>query len=113
MLVGGAGVGLALPAFTIAASRTLPPQLLATGMGAQTMFRQIGGTLGVAAFVAILGTPTAANVMTRYDATRWLMLATTLGAGLALTRIRPTPAERAAVSPADAPAAMPDVTAAG
>jgi EmrB/QacA subfamily drug resistance transporter len=111
MLIGGIGVGLALPAFTIAATRTLPPQLLATGMGAQTMFRQIGGALGVAAFVAILGTPTAANVMTRYDATRWLMLATTLGAGVALTRIRPTPAELAAVSTAGAPAAVADMSA--
>ncbi len=42
MLVGGAGVELALPSFTIAATRTLQPQLLATGIGAQTMFRQIG-----------------------------------------------------------------------
>jgi hypothetical protein len=54
MLIGGAGVGLALPSFTIAATRTLKPQLLATGIGAQTMFRQIGGALGVAALVAIL-----------------------------------------------------------
>jgi MFS family permease len=113
MVIGGAGVGLALPAFTIAATRTLAPQLLATGMGAQTMFRQIGGTLGVAAFVAILGTPTAANVMARYDATRWLMLATTLAAGLALTRIRPAASERAAISAAGAPAAAADVTTAG
>jgi MFS family permease len=95
MLIGGVGVGLALPAFTIAATRVLPPQLLATGIGAQTMFRQIGGTLGVAAFVAILGTPTAGDVMTRYDATRWFMLATTLGAGLALMFIRPAAASEA------------------
>jgi hypothetical protein len=49
--------------------------------------------------------------MTRYDATRWLMLATTLGAGVALTRIRPTPAELAAVSTAGAPAAVADMSA--
>jgi hypothetical protein len=94
MLIGGVGVGLALPAFTIAATRVLPPQRLATGIGAQTMFRQIGGTLGVAGFVAILGTPAASDVMSRYDATRWFMLATTLSAGLALMFIRPAAASK-------------------
>jgi MFS family permease len=57
MLIGGSGVGLALPAFTIAATSTLPPTKLATGIGAQTMFRQIGAALGVATFVAVLGVP--------------------------------------------------------
>jgi EmrB/QacA subfamily drug resistance transporter len=119
MVVGGAGVGLALPAFTIAATRTLAPQLLATGIGAQTMFRQIGGTLGIAAFVAILGTPTASDILTRYDATRWFMLATTLAAGLALALIRPTAAELAAApavggtATAVADAAVADARAAG
>ena len=104
MLVGGAGVGLALPSFTIAATRTLKPQLLATGIGAQTMFRQIGGTFGVAAFVAILAHPTPAEVLTRYDATRWFMVAASLAAGFALTLIRRQPdvAAAAAVGPAEA-----------
>ncbi|MBV9798412.1 MAG: MFS transporter [Solirubrobacterales bacterium] len=108
MLIGGAGVGLALPSFTIAATRTLKPQLLATGIGAQTMFRQIGGTLGVAAFVAILGTPSASDVLTRYDNTRWFMAASSLAAGLALALIRrpsATPAQRRAASLAAHPAA--------
>ncbi|MBV8999188.1 MAG: hypothetical protein JO304_09025, partial [Solirubrobacterales bacterium] len=107
MLIGGAGVGLALPSFTIAATRTLKPQQLATGIGAQTMFRQIGGTLGVAAFVAILGTPTTSDVLTRYDNTRWFMAATSLAAGLALVLIRrpsATPAQRRVPSLAAQPA---------
>ena len=74
MLIGGSGVGLALPAFTIAATSTLPPQKLATGIGAQTMFRQIGATLGVASFVAILGTPTTTTVIAAYNHTRWFMI---------------------------------------
>jgi hypothetical protein len=101
MLIGGAGVGLALPSFTIAATRTLKPQLLATGIGAQTMFRQIGGALGVAALVAILGTPSATDGLTRYDNTRWFMAASSLAAGLALTLIRrpsATPAQRRVAS---------------
>ncbi len=88
MLIGGSGVGLALPAFTIAATSTLPPHRLATGMGAQTMFRQIGATLGVAAFVAILGNPTAATVVGAYNDTRWFMIGCAATAALALAAIR-------------------------
>ncbi|GIH52356.1 drug resistance transporter, EmrB/QacA subfamily [Microbispora rosea] len=88
MLVGGGGVGLALPAFTIAATATLAPQTLATGIGAQTMFRQIGSALGVAAFVAVFGTPTAATVIGAHDDVRWFMIAAAAGAALALVFIR-------------------------
>jgi EmrB/QacA subfamily drug resistance transporter len=88
MVVGGIGVGFALPSFTIAATRTLPPQLLATGIGAQTMFRQIGGALGVAAFVAILGTPTRDTILARFDDTRWFMAAAAIVASAALLFVR-------------------------
>ena len=88
MITGGIGVGFALPSFTIAATRTLPPQLLATGIGAQSMFRQIGGALGVAAFVAILGRPTASTVLGRYDNTRWFMAAAGIAASAALLLLR-------------------------
>ena len=101
MIVGGIGVGLALPSFTIAATRTLAPQLLATGTGAQSMFRQIGGALGVAAFVAILGTPSADSVLGRFDDTRWFMAAAAIIASAALLLVkRPAPA---AVPTPDAP----------
>lgn len=56
-LMIGAGVGLILPAFTAIAAATLPPSRLATGIGAQTMFRQIGAALGVAGWVALIGAP--------------------------------------------------------
>jgi EmrB/QacA subfamily drug resistance transporter len=88
MLVGGSGVGLALPAFTIAATATLVPAKLATGIGAQTMFRQIGATLGVAAFVAILGTPSLSTVIDSYNDTRWFMIVSATTAALALALIR-------------------------
>jgi EmrB/QacA subfamily drug resistance transporter len=88
MLTGGAGVGLAIPSFTIAATRTLAPEHLSTGIGAQTMFRQIGGTLGVAAFVAILGTPRAADILTTFNHTRWFIVAAAGAAALALAFIR-------------------------
>ncbi len=52
----GAGVGLMLPAFTALAAATLPPSRLATGIGAQLTFRQVGTALGVAGWVALVRT---------------------------------------------------------
>jgi EmrB/QacA subfamily drug resistance transporter len=103
MLIGGAGVGLALPAFTVAATATLPPQKLATGIGAQTMFRQVGATLGVATFVAILGSPTGSTVIGAYNDTRWFMIASAAAAAIALALIRHRP-------PSPAPVAQPRAT---
>jgi EmrB/QacA subfamily drug resistance transporter len=104
MLVGGAGVGLVLPAFTIAAISTLPPTRLATGLGAQMMIRQIGATLGVAAFVAILGTPGPGDVLGAFDDTRWFMSASAVAAALALLLIRRAAPHRAAPTTAAEPA---------
>jgi EmrB/QacA subfamily drug resistance transporter len=84
MLIGGIGVGLVLPSFTVAGSAALPPTRLATGIGAQTMFRQIGASLGVAAFVAILGTPRGNAVIGAFNHTRWFMIATAAAAAAAL-----------------------------
>jgi hypothetical protein len=70
------------------------------------MFRQIGGTLGVATFVAILGTPATGDVLGAFDETRAFMAIcagvaavalvaiSRVGAGapVALSR-RPAPAE--------------------
>jgi hypothetical protein len=89
MLIGGAGVGIVLPSFTVAALPALPPARLATGIGTQTMFRQIGSTLGVAAFVAILGTPHGADLLGAFNATRTFMIAAAAAAAVALIAIRP------------------------
>ena len=110
MLTGGIGVGLALPAFTIAATSTLPPQKLATGIGAQTMFRQVGATLGVATFVAILGTPTTTTVIGVYNDTRWFMIGAA-AAALALAFVRPqrpspAPAQESTPTPTAAASAV-------
>jgi hypothetical protein len=88
--IGGIGVGLVLPSFTIAGSAALPPARLATGIGAQTMFRQIGASLGVAAFVAILGTPRGSAVLDAFNHTRWFMIASAATAALALLAL-PSP----------------------
>lgn len=90
MVIGGTGVGVVLPSFTVAAFATLPPARLATGMGALTMFRQIGATMGVAGFVAILGTPHGPSVLDAFNNTRVFMIAAAAIAASALLAIRPT-----------------------
>jgi hypothetical protein len=80
----GTGVGLMLPAFTATAAATLRPEQLATGIGVQTMFRQIGAALGLASWVAIVGTPAPADAVDAF-ASGWLFMAVTaVLAGLAL-----------------------------
>jgi EmrB/QacA subfamily drug resistance transporter len=106
MLIGGMGVGLVLPSFTMAAAATLPPARIATGIGAQTMFRQIGGALGVAAFVAILGTPAHDEVLGAFDDTRWFMVAAAIATAVALMGIV-SPRRTAAPAPEAAPAEAP------
>ncbi|HYN93729.1 MAG TPA: MFS transporter [Pilimelia sp.] len=56
-LVTGLGVGLSIPAFTAVAVAAVPPARLATAIGVSAMFRQLGSAVGVAAFVAAVGTP--------------------------------------------------------
>jgi EmrB/QacA subfamily drug resistance transporter len=106
MLIGGVGVGLVLPSFTTAATVTLPPTRLATGIGAQTMFRQIGAALGVAAFVAILGTPSPDKVLGAFDGTRAFMA---ISAGLAAVALILIPRGHR-TPPSQPPPARPDHT---
>jgi EmrB/QacA subfamily drug resistance transporter len=95
-VVGGIGVGLVLPALTALATGTLPPARLATGIGVQTTFRQIGAALGLASFVAIAGSSTLATT-SDFDGP-WLFMALASAAAGAvlvpLLRIRPQPAAR-------------------
>jgi MFS family permease len=84
MLVGGAGIGLILPAFTTLAASSLPEARLLTGIGVQTAFRQIGAALGLAAFVAIVGDASLATTSDYHDP--WLFMAiAAAGSGLILT----------------------------
>jgi hypothetical protein len=53
-LVGGIGVGLAIPSLVAAGSATLAPAQFGTGSGVLNMSRQVGTVLGVAALVAVL-----------------------------------------------------------
>ena len=106
-LIGGLGVGLALPSVMSAATADLPPARAATGSAAMLMARQIGLSLGVALFVAVLGFPHGyAAVHDGFRHAWWALAgATWLGA---LTALGMTPRPRAGSSRAGATEAAPN-----
>ena len=108
LLLGGAGVGLILPAFTTLAASTLPEARLSTGIGVQTAFRQIGAALGLAAFVAIVGGASLAS-KSDYDGPWLFMAIAAASAGLILIPLfRPQPNPGAAAAqPPDPPGGVP------
>lgn len=63
LLITGAGVGFTLPNIFTAGVAGLSPERYATGSAVLSMARQFGAALGVAIFVAILGTPSASSVI--------------------------------------------------
>jgi EmrB/QacA subfamily drug resistance transporter len=85
MLIGGAGVGFVNPALAGAATAQLPPTRLATGSAVLTMSRQLGSALGVALLVAVLGTPSPADVVDAFDHAWWMMVAAAFASAAAFT----------------------------
>lgn len=85
MLIGGAGVGFVNPALAGAATAQLPPTRLATGSAVLTMSRQLGSALGVALLVAVLGTPSPADVVDTFDHAWWMMVAAAFASAAAFT----------------------------
>jgi EmrB/QacA subfamily drug resistance transporter len=85
LILTGAGVGLTLPSLASAASSALPPARFATGSAVFTMVRQIGFVLGISILVAILGDPSGAGALARFDHTRVFgAIASALGVAAAL-----------------------------
>jgi MFS family permease len=88
-LLTGLGVALCLPQLVSVSVQELPPDRSATGSGISQSVRQVGQTLGVALFVAVLGTPGPGEALDRFERVWWLVVAggvaVTLGA-LALHR---------------------------
>jgi NTE family protein len=98
-LVGGAGIGLGLPALIGATAAGLPAARFATGMALATTARQLGAVLGVALLVAVVGTPAPGDALAAYDAGFALCaIAVTLAAGAAML-LGPRPEPAAAGAP--------------
>jgi MFS family permease len=57
-LIVGLGIGLTFPVLSAAAVSSLKPARYAVGSAVNQTARQVGGALGVAILVVILGTPT-------------------------------------------------------
>jgi MFS family permease len=87
-LLTGAGVGLSMPAFTAVAVTAVPPTRFATAIGISAMFRQVGAALGVAAFVAIVGTPGRGTAISAYRHGWTFMAATAAIGGLLMLAAR-------------------------
>ena len=98
-IVGGAGIGLGLPALIGATAAGLPPARFATGMALATTARQLGAVLGVALLVAVVGTPSRGDALAAYDAGFALCaIAVTLAAAASmLLGPRPSPVAAPAV----------------
>src|SRR5215475_6809538 len=106
-LLGGAGVGLAIPSLFGAGSLSLSPDRFGTGSGILNMARQVGTVLGVAALVAILAGAGPEPITTFRHATV-LVIAFFTAAGLIAAIMLankagsvPAPAAAAAAAPAE------------
>jgi EmrB/QacA subfamily drug resistance transporter len=90
-LVGGAGVGFALPNILSAATADLPPARAATGSAVVNMSRQIGMVLGVSMLVAILGS-TLPPVRARnlFDHGWWAIVSVSVVAAVTALGMTPT-----------------------
>ena len=98
-LVGGAGVGLAIPSLLGAGSASLTPARFGTGSGILNMARQIGTVLGVAGLVAILTRVSPADPVAafRHGLVLVIVFFTAAGVVSAVTlTARPVPAPEAA-----------------
>ena len=81
----GAGIAMAFPTLTTAAVEALPARLYATGSGLNATARQLGGVLGVAIVIAILGHAGAVGGHNAFvDAWTFAAIAAGLSAGAVL-----------------------------
>jgi EmrB/QacA subfamily drug resistance transporter len=102
-LLTGAGVGLSFASWGSAAVAELPHSRFATGSAISSTSRQIGAVLGIAALVAIVGTPRPQDALSTFH-TAWVLMAipaATAGLlALALGRVRARDPEAAVAAAA-------------
>ena len=79
MVPAGIGVGLTFPTLMGVSTSSLSPSSFATGSGVIQMIRQAAIAIGVALFVALLGSPvSAAARLAAFQSAWWIMAAITL-----------------------------------
>ncbi|MHB8490867.1 MAG: MFS transporter [Solirubrobacteraceae bacterium] len=100
IVLTGIGVGLTLPAIMATGTSSLPPHSFATGAAVVNMFRQIGLAVGVAALIAVLGSPhSAAAILATYQRA-WIVVGAMSMAG-AVSALLLLSRRRTAHAPAD------------
>jgi EmrB/QacA subfamily drug resistance transporter len=99
-MLGGVGVGLALPSLSAAATAALPATRFATGTALFAMSRQIGSALGIAILVAIVGTPAPDEAVAAYGHGWTFVSVAMLASAAVLLAIGPAPARVASPIPA-------------
>ena len=105
-LIGGVGVGLAIPSLIGAGSASLTPDRFGTGSGILNMARQIGTVLGVAGLIAILSHTATGDPVDVYRHGVVLVIAFMAAAGAVSAGLL-TGRPRAAAGPAPSAAAGP------
>lgn len=106
-LVTGLGIGLTFPVLGAAAVSSLPPDRFAVGSAVNQTARQVGGALGVAILVAILGAAASPDAtLARFHDLWAYCTSTAIGAGILVALLRPLGAP--AVAPEVVPARAPD-----
>ena len=98
-LLGGTGVGLVLPTLSAAATGPLPAARFSTGTAVLGMSRQLGSALGVAILVAIIGTPSPADLINGFEGGWTFMVGAALAAAVALLSVGPVRIGSAAPEP--------------
>ena len=89
-LVVGLGIGLTFPILGAAAVSSLHAERFAVGSAVNQTARQVGGALGVAALVAILGSPTSqVQALTSFQHLWWFAAAMSVASGLVCLLLRP------------------------
>ena len=88
-LIGGVGVGLALPNLMGGATHDLPAHESGTGSGIVTMARQIGFVAGVSILFAIVGQRQGVTAEAAFRHTWWVMVGVLIVAALAAAGMRP------------------------
>jgi MFS family permease len=97
-LIVGLGIGLTFPVISAAAVSSLEPARYSVGSAVNQTARQIGGALGVAILVVILGTPTSLSVALENFRHLWIFAAATAAIAGVICAFLGRPVQHAAPS---------------